>query len=371
MTPVRLLYVVNKQLPDGDYRIVYAQNSQLCHVVLAMPGKPKDLAADRFVAMRFHEGFRPAYLAEFGRLFAYLCQRRSNIDLVHLYSTNLILLGPLVAWLAGVPSLITLTGFGRTFTSVQRKYRLLRPIYWLLLRLAISMSRATLFQNHADMQALAGRFPKLAGRFFYAGSAVSMPVVQDKSFATEYLRVLLVARLMPDKGIEDFLRLAESCHHEGIRFVLVGPPSVGFEALYARVQDHHRRGIIAYLGELDAQATFAQLAEAHVFFFPSYGEGMARVMLEAGFALACPVAYDIPANRDLIAEGRGFILPIGAYGDAAAVIKRLAQDRTLLEAHARRYQVHILANYSMDMFTLRMDEVIRKLIPGHFTDSDN
>lgn len=358
MTHVRLLYVVNKQIPEGDYRLAYGQQSQLCDVIYALPGKPRSLPEDRFVPMNFREGLRPAYLAEFGRLFAYLRRRRFDLDLVHLYSTNLILLGPLVARLAGVPSMITLTGFGRTFTSTQRKYRLLRPLYWTLLHLAAGLSRATLFQNHADMQTLAARFPRLAGRFFYAGSAVSTPVVQDKPFTANPLRVALVARLMPDKGIEDFLQLAESCYQEGIQFVLVGPPSLGFDALLGRVQDYHRRGILTYLGELSAQATAAQLAEAHVFFFPSYGEGMARVMLEAGFALACPVAYDIPANRDLIAEGRGFLLPVGAHRDAAAIIRRLAEDRRLLEAQAHSYQAHILANYSMDVFTKRIDDVV-------------
>lgn len=358
MTPVRLLYVVNKQIPEGDYRLAYGRQTQVCDVVYALPGKPRSLPQDRFVPMNFREGLRPAYLAEFGRLFAYLRRRRSDIDLVHLYSTNLILLGPLVARLAGVPSMITLTGFGRTFTSAQHKYRLLRPIYWTLLRLAAGLSRATLFQNYADMQTLAERFPKLARRFFYAGSAVSTPVVQKKAFGQTPLRVVLVARLMPDKGIEDFLHLAESCLADDIKFVLVGPPSLGFDALFARVQDYHRRGIIAYLGELDAQETFAQLAEAHIFFFPSYGEGMARVMLEAGFALACPVAYDIPANRDLIAEGRGFLLPTGAHGEAASVVRRLAEDRLLLETQARNYQAHIVSNYSMDVFTKRIDDVV-------------
>jgi glycosyltransferase involved in cell wall biosynthesis len=355
---VRLLYVVNKQLPEGDYRLVYGQQSQLCNVIYALPGKPSTLPVDHFVAVNFGEGLQPAYLAELVRLYAYLRRHRSDINLAHLYSTNLILLGPLAARLAGVPSMITLTGFGRTFTSPQRRYQLLRPIYWVLLRVAIGLSRATLFQNHADMQGLAGRFPRLTGRFFYAGSAVSTPVVQDKAFTSEPLRVLLVARLMPDKGIEDFLHIAEVFDHQRVEFILVGPPSLGFEALSARVQDYHRLGIITYLGELDTRATYEQMADAHVFLFPSYGEGMARVMLEAGFALTCPVAYDIPANQDLITDGRGFLLPVGACKEAAAVIRRLAEDRVLVEAHARRYQTHVTANFSMEVFAKRIDDVM-------------
>lgn len=361
MTPIRLLYVVNKQLPEGDYRIVYGQQSELCHVVFAMPGKPRNLPKARFVAMNFREGLRPAYLAEFGRLFAYLRRRRSEFDLVHLYSTNLILLGPLVARLAGVPSMITLTGFGRTFTSTQRKYRLLQPIYWALLRVAASLSRAMLFQNHADMQALAARFPTLAERFYYAGSAISMRIVQDKSFTTAPLRVLLVARLMPDKGIEDFLQVAELCYQDGIEFVLVGPPSLGFDALHATVQAYHTRGVITYLGELDARSTHSQLAMAHVFFFPSHGEGMARAMLEAGFALTCPIAYDIAANLDLVSDGKGFLVPFGRSTDVKAILQKLDADRTLLEKQARAYQDHILTHFTMDVFTERMDNLVLRL----------
>ena len=79
-------------------------------------------------------------------------------------------------------------------------------------------------------------FRKKPKNIVYAGSAVDSPIVQQKSFSTPLLRVLLVARLLPDKGIRDFLEVASQLCQSSFEFILVGPPSVGFDTLLAEVK---------------------------------------------------------------------------------------------------------------------------------------
>ena len=358
---LRALYVANKYLPDNDYRVIYPRQSAVCLVTYALPRIPYGVDERYFTKVGFGEGVRIANLLHFLELFIYLVRNQKRLDFVHFYSTLLILLGPIVAWLAGLPSLITVTGLGRTFTSPQWKYRWLRPLYRALMGLAIRLSRAVLFQNHSDLSTFTERFPKGKHKYYYVGSAVDLPIVHQKSFSAVRLRVLLAARLLPYKGIQDFLEVADRLK-ETYEFVLVGPPSIGFDRLFAKVQDYTLRGIIIYTGELDTLATQAQLEKSHIFFFPSYyGEGIARVLLEAGFTCLCPIAYDISSNQDLIKDGCGFLVPCRDTEQVIYILSKLSNDRSCLERSARAYQAYITKNFNITIYSNRMDNLITKL----------
>jgi len=358
---MRALYVVNKRLPVNDYRVVYPAHSALCSVSYALPERSAWIPQERFIKVGFGEGFHPADIYHFLELWMSLRQHRREFDFVHFYATSLILFGPQIAALAGLPSLITLTGFGRTFNSSALKYRLLRPIYKLLLRMAIRTSQAVLFQNHSDLRLLSEQMPSSKEKFFYIGSAIEETIVQDKDFDSPRLRVLLVARLLPDKGIEDFLKVAEILHQKDFEFVLVGPASVGFDDLLSKVRDSHSRGMIEYIGELDSAGVHSQYQKAHILYYPSYGEGMSRVMLEAGYAYLCPIAYDIPANRELLTNRRGFLVPSKDIKQVIQILAELSQNRRCLEQNAFAFQSFITKNYNMTNYTDRMDCILAKL----------
>jgi glycosyltransferase involved in cell wall biosynthesis len=312
--------------------------------------------------MDFREGLKFKDALNFLKLFLYLCKNQKQIDAVHYYSTLLVLFGPILTYLVGIPAVVTLTGFGRAVTNPQFQYRLLRPIYFVFLWISIRLSDRMLFQNHADQKMIARRFPRLEHKLTYVGSAVVSSVVNQKNFDGDTSRVLLVARLLPDKGIDDFIEIATRLRQEEFEFVLVGPSSVGYDELLDRVKVAHQRGIIRYLGELDTVATEKQFHQAHIFYFPSYyGEGMPRVMLEAGFAKACPIAYDISANLDLVQEDRGFLVPTGDIDQVERNLKELNRDKKKIECHAAAYQKHILENFRIESYAHRLDEVFAEL----------
>jgi glycosyltransferase involved in cell wall biosynthesis len=364
MTRANILYVVNKQLPANDYRINYPQMSQVADIWFGMPGRTETVAPDRYVRFDFKEGLRPRYFVEFVRLWRYLRHNRAQIDLVHFFSTNLMLFGPLIAFLAGKPSVVTVTGFGRTFNSDVWQMRLIRPIYNLLFSLTLHLARSVLFQNYAEMASTVQRWPRSREKLAYIGSAVS--VIQNnapKSFTVDPLQVVLVARLLPDKGIHDFLQVATAFRDRNdVEFVLIGPASLGYDALLAEVENTAKAGLIHYWGELNPEQTQAHLRAGHIFLFPSYGEGMARVMLEAGFALMCPIAYDIPANRDLVATDRGYLLATGDWQAATNTIRQLLENRNTLAANAHAYQQFIATTFTMQAYSERMDAILTQVI---------
>ena len=359
----RVLYVVNKKLPTSDYRICYGEISRVCEVLYGMPGKTDSLTDFSYVYMGFEEGWRFSYLLEFFRLYFYLRTQRRELDFVHFYSTNLILFGPIIAYFAGIQSIVTLTGFGRVFTSNKFNDKLLRPVYKFFLGISIRLSQQYLFQNHADLKLLSLEYPKQARKFSFIGSAVDFPQILKKDFSAQNLRIVLVARIMPDKGIDDFIRVAEELSGDCLEFTLIGPSSKGYEDLWERVVVSSTRKIVHYKGECSSEEVSNELAQSHIFYFPSSGEGMSRTMLEAGFSLLCPIAYNIPANRDLIADGRGVLLPIGDIKNVKSTLKELASDRMILAKNAHSYQNYIVNNYDMKTYSERMDNLLLELLP--------
>lgn len=358
---LRVLYVVNKKLPTSDYRVCYGEVSKVCKILYGMPGKTANLADSSYVYMGFEEGWRFSYLFVFFRLYFYLRIHRQELELVHFYSTNLILFGPMIAYVAGLRSIVTLTGFGRVFTSAKFTDKLLRPVYRFFLGISIRLSQRYLFQNHADLRLLSSQYPKQADKFVFIGSAVDFPQIKQKDFLDRKLKVVLVARLMPDKGISDFIRVAEELSGSLLEFVLIGPSSKGFNDLYQQVVDCNERGIISFKGECSADDVSNELAQSHIFYFPSFGEGMSRTMLEAGFSLLCPLAYNIPANRDLIGDGRGFLLPIGDVTKVVSILKALLNDRISLSKNAYSYQDFIIHHYNIKTYSERMDNLLLEL----------
>ena len=90
---------------------------------------------------------------------------------------------------------------------------------------------------------------------------------------------------------------------------------------------------------------------------------MPRVMLEAGHAGMCPVASDIPAHRDLIKSGGGFLLTHNNELESLVkYLQRLETDRSELMRNAHAYQTHILKNYTVDAYVKRLDELFLELI---------
>ncbi len=152
----------------------YGLTTKACRVFFGLPGRPEGVPESRFVHVDAGEGFRLSDLRTLVRLWAFL--RRRGVDYAHFSATILILLGPYVAAAAGTPCLITLTGFGRTFTSRRLAYRLLRPVYWLLMAGAVRIAERVLLQNTGDVAAMRARYPKLASKFVLVGSGLGVDV---------------------------------------------------------------------------------------------------------------------------------------------------------------------------------------------------
>ena len=360
---MRVLMLGNKKLPDNDYRVRLGALLPEHRFMLGLPGRPDSVAPADYLKVDIGEGVKPMDAFAWLRLARWLRRNRAEIDLVHVFSTQFVLFGPPLAKLLGVPTWITVTGFGRTFVDDDLRSKALRPVYRRLLRRSFQAASRVFFQNHGDRRTAQAWFPDLAPKLEWIGSAVDLPTHLRPAPRPpgSPLRVILVSRVMPSKGVDIFVDVARRVHQQrpgAASFTLIGPESPGAEALRDDVRAAEAEGALRWRGEVTGDALHESYRQHDVILFPSRGEGMSRVMLEAGFHGLCPVASRIPANEDLIKPDGGILFDLHEPAQAAASILALADDTARLIAEARAYQSHVTANYAMKSYAKRVADAL-------------
>ena len=255
--------------------------------------------------------------------------------------------GSLAARMTGVRAAINVSGIGSVFIADSWLTRLVKLIY----RVAFSGARTIFFQNASDRDLfLAARLARPDQATLLAGSGIDgghfRPAPPPDAGPPVFL---LVARLLRDKGVEEYVAAAEALQAAGLRarFQLLGavgvanPTAIGRERLRAWVD----AGTVEYLGEADDVRPF--IAAAHCVVLPSYREGTARVLLEAGAMARPAVATDVPGCRDPIEDGRTGLLcevrSAASLADAMARMAAFSPERRRMMGEAAR--ARIVAEY--------------------------
>ena len=92
-------------------------------------------------------------------------------------------------------------------------------------------------------------------------------------------RFLFIGRVMKEKGVDELFEAAERIQkqHSDVFFDVVGPLEDDYKA---RIDELVQRGIIVYYGYQKDVKPYIE--KCHCFVLPSYHEGMANTLLEAG-----------------------------------------------------------------------------------------
>ena len=276
------------------------------------------------------KGMNPA--RDLGLVFRYGRHFRSlRPDAVLGYTIKPNLYGAFAARRAGVPFLPNVTGLGTAFLSGGPLQRVAVGLY----RGAFRGLPVVFFQNHDDRdlflsQRIVGhdqvRVLPGSGIDFDRFPAAEMP-------AGDGLPVfLLIARLLRDKGVVEFVEAARLVNAAGAvaRFRLLG--ALGAENRTAippeTVAAWQAEGVVEYLGQTDDVRPF--IAAATCVVLPSYREGAPRTLIEAA-AMARPlIATDVPGCTAVVEHGTtGFLCAVRDAGALAGAIRQfLSLDPT-------------------------------------------
>lgn len=343
-----LLFVVNNPAFFMSHRVPVALAAQKAGYDVHVATMDGPAVADiQALGMTHHaipmtrSGKHP--VQELGTLLALVrLFRRVRPDVVHLVTIKPVLYGGIAARLARVPGMVAaISGLGFVFLSNSLKMRLVRAVVARLYRIALGHPNSrVIFQNANDRDLLkslgAVREEQVviirgAGvdldAFAPAPEPPAPPVV-----------VTMVARLLRDKGVQEFVQAARLLRERGVPVTmqLVGGLDAGnpASATQADVDAWQQDGCVQALGERSDVA--ALYAAAHIAVLPSYREGLPKSLIEAAACGRPVVTTDVPGCRDAIEPNvTGLLVPVRDAAALADAIARLADDAALRQAMGR------------------------------------
>jgi glycosyltransferase involved in cell wall biosynthesis len=268
--------------------------------------------------------------------------RQLQPDLVLAYTAKAVIYGAGAARLAGVPHIFAMiTGLGYAFIDGRElKRRILREVTTRLYRASLAGCEAILFQNRDDLEDFRRAGIVAAGKTLIRvdGSGVDTAHYAFSPVVPEPPTFLLIARLLRDKGIVEYVEAAKRlrAEHPQARFRLLGPMDPNPAGLTAAVLERWRaEGAIEYLGE--AEDVRPHLRASTVYVLPSYREGMPRTVLEAMAIGRAIVTTDVPGCRETVVEGdNGFLVPARDAGALAEAMRRFITQPELAVAMGAR-----------------------------------
>lgn len=275
-------------------------------------------------------------------------------DVVTGYTPKAAIYSATAARKARVPRVAPMiTGLGYAFLKEQGlKLTAVRHTTKALYRWAFHCSDAAIFHNHDDLRQLRsdGLIPARLSTHVVGGSGVDLARFREAPLPAlaDGLVFLMVARLVRYKGVFEFCEAARLVRERGgrARFVLIGPEEGGPVGLTAEKLEAFA-GIIEYLGPRDDIAE--QMARAHVYVLPSYGEGMPRTVLEA-LAVGRPViTTDVHGCRDTVEPGvNGLLVPPRDVEALAGAMESMLRRPDLIPAMAAASRARAEQRFSVE-----------------------
>ena len=272
-------------------------------------------------------------LATVVRLRAIL--RRINPNIVHNIALKPVVLGSLAARLAGVRNVVNApVGMGYVFTSHESKARILRPLVKRLIRNVLSRPNSKVIIENSDdyNNLISGRFAKRESISLVKGAGVDTAKFNYTVESVEPVKVIMVARLLRDKGIQEFIDAAEIVKqsNSSVKFLLVGdvddgnPTSLNTKQLVELKNSQN----VEWLG---ARFDIAELlAASHIACLPSYREGLPKSLIEAASVGRAIVATDVPGCREVVTHLiNGLLVPPRDSKALAAALLVLVNDHEL------------------------------------------
>jgi glycosyltransferase involved in cell wall biosynthesis len=275
-------------------------------------------------------------------------------DVIHVVDTTPSL-AVLRSGLGNTPVVRTVTGVGWSYSVGGAAGVVLRRVYGLAQRRYARRAALTIFQNSDDRALFVeqgwvkdNRTRLIGGSGvdqtkFPAPHASAAAVRREFALADDTFFVVLPARLLKAKGIDDFIVAFE-------HFARRTPGVDAFFAVAGEAERSRLRGIkvptrtigrarLTHIGH--RRDLPSVLAAADVIALPTrYREGIPRVLLEGALSETCLVATDMPGCRDLIVDNvSGRLSPPGDPRVLADILIDLSEspsDRHRLAQEARR-----------------------------------
>ncbi|NRB68594.1 MAG: glycosyltransferase family 4 protein [Vibrio sp.] len=280
-----------------------------------------------------------------------------NADCVHMLTIKPVLYGGIVnrVFVNKRPKkvIFSITGLGSSSMSQDISGRLLwkciKIVYKFVLQCGNSL---TVFENDDDRNFFSESINvlKYTSRIVN-GAGVDISEFSPSNDKNEKMTVILVARLLKDKGIREYIEagriLKES--NEDVELQLIGKTDLANPSSMTddEIELAHNNRYILYKGYRKDIANCYQ--EAHIACLPSYREGLPKSLIEAISCGLPIVTTDVPGCRQMVHGGStGLLVPEKDAISLAKAIKRLLDDRDTRESMGRKSRDLAISRYSKE-----------------------
>jgi len=266
-----------------------------------------------------------------------------------------------------------LTGRGSIYSSKHPslKLRLARFVVDQWLRFASCRRNSHIVvQNGDDLDDLRGRFrltendcTLIRGSGIRASAWTPVPEPADPPF-----RLIYVGRLLRDKGAGELVQASQLLVKRGLSVTvdLVGDIDESNPECYqpSEIDPWEKLKGVTWKGR--RSDVLEQISSAHVMVHPShYGEGLPKVILEAGLCGRAVVTCDTVGCREAVRDGdNGLLVPPRNPAALADAIERLARDGALRQRLAMRHRQRVLAEFGDEAILPQYIELIERIAKG-------
>jgi glycosyltransferase involved in cell wall biosynthesis len=346
----KILYVDNRSQYFVSHRLplAVAVRKQLAEVhVTTLSRRDEDISVISSEGITFHKLphnsndrsiIKPLILGfELATLF-----KKLKPDLIHFFTLKaMCVAGFIFIHHKRSRVLMTVTGLGYAFTSRTLKARLLGvAVSTVMPPLLKRASDDFVFQNQDDLVFFSEQFRLPRERLnLIRGSGVDIDKYTFLPEKPDPPTVVLVSRMLKDKGVVEFVEAAQKLKLEGTeaRFVLVGdtdgenPAAIPAMELKA----WHESGVVEWRGY--CKDILSLFSDAHIVCLPSYREGAPKVLIEAAACGKPIVTSDVSGCREVVLHHEtGLLVPAKDSHALAAALRVLIRNPELRLSMGRK-----------------------------------
>jgi glycosyltransferase involved in cell wall biosynthesis len=337
--------LIKRFLDLGHTVIAYApeKDPETADALRSMGAEFRQLGFDRTGTNLFRDLH---FMLRFGRILSH-----EKPDILVSYTIKPVIFGSIAAKIARVRRCYSIiTGLGYVFIGDGAMKKLLRLLVIRLYMASISLNNTVFFLNRDDLavflqhgiisnsvcsEMIHGEGVDLSEYVddvaeakhvsIINGSGIELSFYEETAFPVSKSPVfLLIARLLKDKGIHEYVDAARSVRNKYplAQFWVVGPLDSNPSAIsLVEVQRWVDEGVVIYHGETNDVRPY--LKNSTVYVLPSYREGVPRTVLEA-MAMGRPIiTTDAPGCRETVVDGdNGILVPVK---DAQALAHAMEQ----------------------------------------------
>lgn len=273
-------------------------------------------------------------------------------ELVITYTIKPNIYGSMIAKNCKVNYAVNITGLGTAFQN----NNLLKKLVIYMYKCALKKVKVVFFENIENKEIFVDeKIVEEKKTCCLNGAGVNLEEYPFTPYPleSELIRFLFIGRIMKEKGIDEFLYAAKELKKEypNVEFDIVGPMEERYKDIIDKYVDDK---IINYYGFQEDVRPF--IARCHCFVLPSYHEGMANTLLEAG-AMGRPlITSDIHGCKETICNN-GYIVNSEDKENLHSIMKKFIEDnysqKIEMGSNSRKYMKKIFDKKIIIKNTLR------------------